>query len=96
MYSCSEVIIVQLILQETGGMFKGIFKKTPKPLARTQSQVRVVRLTCLTCITCICIIFFCEILIMMMIIYVEYLGFFAFRMNCQHPVSSLAALTTCM
>lgn len=31
-------------------MFKGIFKKTPKPFARTQSQVRVVRLTCLTCI----------------------------------------------
>lgn len=50
MYSCCEVIIVRLILQETGGMFKGMFKKTPKPFARTQSQVRVVRLTCLTCI----------------------------------------------
>lgn len=31
-------------------MFKGMFKKTPKPFARTQSQVRVVRLTCLTSI----------------------------------------------
>lgn len=54
MYGCSEVIIVQLILQETGGMFKGMFKKTPKAYARTQSQVSVVRLTCLTCI---CIIY---------------------------------------
>lgn len=38
-WGCSGVINVQLILKETGGMFKGILKKTPNPFARTQSQV---------------------------------------------------------
>ena len=39
--------------QESGGVFGGIFKKSPKPYAaRRGSQVRVVRLTCLT-FTCL-------------------------------------------